>query len=287
VTAFDAYGNTATGYTGTVTFRSADPYGASLPPNYTFQVADQGVHTFAAGATLYTTGTWDVTATDTSSAVSGTANINVIAAAASQFVVSTDAANPDIAGTVFNVTVVAIDPYGNTDTHYQGTVTFTSADPYGASLPADYTFQASDQGVATFSGVTALYTAGTWDVTATDTQSGSTGAAFVTVQAAPAVAFQVVAPASAASGAAFDLTVIAVDRYGNTDTNYTGTVTFSTSDGDPGVVLPLDYTFQPGDQGRVNFPGGVTLVTLGDQTLTATDRTSGITSSTTVTMRAG
>jgi hypothetical protein len=213
--------------------------------------------------------------------------VNVIAAAASQFVVSTDAANPDIAGTVFDVTVVASDPYGNTDTNYQGTLHFSSADPYEASLPADYTFQASDQGVAMFSGVTALYTAGTWDVTATAAQSGITGAAFVPVQAAPAVALQVVAPPSATTGVAFDVTVMAVDPYGNTDMNYTGTIHFTTSDMDPGVMLPPDYTFQASDAGMVTFPGGVTLITLGDQSLTASDTTSGITGTATVAVTSG
>jgi streptogramin lyase len=217
----------------------------------------------------------------------GSATVNVVAAAADHYVVSTDADHPDVAGTAFDVTVTATDPYGNTDTSYQGTVTFSSADPYGASLPADYTFQSSDQGQVTFSGVTALYTAGTWDVTNTDTQSGITGAAFVNVQAAPAVALQIVAPASAASGVAFDVTVIAQDPYGNTDTNYAGTVTISTSDPDPGVVLPPDYTFQASDAGMVTFPGGVTLITLGDQTLTATDTVSGVTGTATVTVTSG
>jgi hypothetical protein len=81
--------------------------------------------------------------------------------------------------------------------------------------------------------------------------------------------------------------VIAVDPYGNTDTHYQGTVTFGTSDGDPGVVLPPDYTFQPADGGMVTFPGGATLITPGDQTLTATDTTSGITGAATVTVTAG
>ena len=54
------------------------------------------------------------------------------------------------------------------------------------------------------------------------------------------MALQVVAPPSATSGVAFDVTLIAVAPYGNTDTNYTGTVSFSTSDGDPGVVLLSD-----------------------------------------------
>jgi hypothetical protein len=58
-------------------------------------------------------------------------------------------------------------------------------------LPADYTFQSSDRGQVTFSGATALYTTGTWDVTVTDTSSGITGVAFVTVQAAPVSQFVV------------------------------------------------------------------------------------------------
>ena len=44
VTAYDAYGNVATGYTGTVKFSNDDK--ASLPRNYTFTAADAGVHTF-------------------------------------------------------------------------------------------------------------------------------------------------------------------------------------------------------------------------------------------------
>jgi hypothetical protein len=98
------------------------------------------------------------------------------------------------------------------------------------------------------------------------------------------VAFQIVAPASATSSEAFDLTVIAVDAYGNTDTNYTGTIHFTTSDSDPAVVLPPDYTFQSSDAGRVTFPGGITLISLGAQTLTATDTVSGISGTATVTV---
>jgi hypothetical protein len=75
-----------------------------------------------------------------------------------------------------------------------------------------------------------------------------------------------------------------VDGYGNTDTQYTGTVRFRTSDGDPAVVLPPDYTFQPADAGTATFPGGVTLRSAGAQTLTATDTRSGITGTSTVTV---
>jgi len=54
VTARDAYGNIATGYTGTVHFKSSDAK-AVLPTNYTFTAADAGKHVFS--ATLKTAGT--------------------------------------------------------------------------------------------------------------------------------------------------------------------------------------------------------------------------------------
>jgi hypothetical protein len=61
VTALDPYGNVATGYTGTVHFTSSSA--ATLPADYTFTPADQGVHTFC--VTLRTAGSQTVTATDT------------------------------------------------------------------------------------------------------------------------------------------------------------------------------------------------------------------------------
>src|SRR5262249_34199657 len=92
---------------------------------------------------------------------------------------------------------------------------------------------------------------------------------------------------SASWGATFDVTVVAVDPYGNTDTNYQGTIHFSTTDNDPRVVLPGDYVFQSGDQGQVTFAGGVTLFTLGDQVITVTDAVSGITGAAGTTVTAG
>lgn len=66
VTALDPNNNTDTNYRGTVHFTSSDT-DASLPANYTFTGSgsgkDNGTHTFI--ATLNTTGTWSITATDT------------------------------------------------------------------------------------------------------------------------------------------------------------------------------------------------------------------------------
>jgi hypothetical protein len=264
-----------------VHFTSTDP-GAKLPADYPFQAGDQGSHTFPGGVTLYKAGTQAVTATDTATpSITGSATVSVIPAAASALVVTTGAANPDVAGTPFDVTVTAMDPYGNIATGYTGTVHFTSTDP-GAKLPADYPFQTGDQGSHTFPGGATLYKAGTQAVTATDTVAGFNGSASVSVKAAPAVAFMIIVPPSVVSGTPFNVTVVAVDAYGNTDTNYAGTVHFTTSDTDPGVVLPPDYAFQPGDAGMVTFPGGVTLITAGSQTITVTDTVTGITGSATV-----
>jgi hypothetical protein len=213
---------------------------------------------------------------------SGGVNIGAYQASASAFMVT--AAATVQAGTPFDVTVTAEDPFGQVAVGYTGTVTFSSQDPYGATLPADYTFQPGDAGQVTFAGGATLYTAGTWDVTVTDTATGASGSAYLNVTPAPAVAFQILAPASVTSGQAFDITLIAEDPYGNTDTNYQGTVHFTSTDPDQGVMLPADCTFQASDAGMVTFPGGVTLITLGDQTITATDTVSGITGSATVTV---
>jgi hypothetical protein len=98
-----------------------------------------------------------------------------------------------------------------------------------------------------------------------------------------AVFYAIAAPASVPSGTAFDLKVTAADPYGTIDRNYQGTVTFSTSDTDPGVVLPADYTFTADDAGVHRFSGGVTLSMPGDQTITVTDAASGITRTATIT----
>jgi len=76
VTLYDAYGNVATGYTGTVHFKSSDGK-ASLPSNYTFKASDRGTHTFS-GMVLKTKGKQSITATDTLfSTITGSLNLNV------------------------------------------------------------------------------------------------------------------------------------------------------------------------------------------------------------------
>ncbi len=280
LTARDPYNNVATGYRGTVHFSSNDSQ-ATVPLDYSFTAADGGSHTFANDVTLRTAGSDTVTARDTANGLAITAAVLVSPAAASWLDVS--APGSSIAGTPFDLTVTARDPFGNVAAGYQGTVALSSSDA-GALLPDPYTFSLSDGGVHVFSGVI-LVTAGMQFITATDISAGSiTGSAMVGIIAAAADHFEVDIPATVPAGTPFDVTVIALDPYGNVDTQYTGTVTFASSDPDPQVVLPADYTFTAADAGMVVFPQAATLITLGDQTVTATDTNTGITGSATVTV---
>ncbi|HEV3082950.1 MAG TPA: choice-of-anchor tandem repeat GloVer-containing protein, partial [Gemmataceae bacterium] len=168
VTALDAYGNIATGYTGTVHFTSSDAK-AVLPADFTFTPQYPSPRVFS--VTLETAGTQSITATDTvtSGMTSTQSGITVNPAAASVLVVT--GPSTATAGVAFSITVTAYDAYGNVATGYTGTVHFTSTDST-ATRPANYTFQASDEGTHTFSGLV-LKKKGNQSLKATDTLTSS------------------------------------------------------------------------------------------------------------------
>jgi hypothetical protein len=216
---------------------------------------------------------------------SGSVNIGAYQASATAFVLTAPATAT--AGTPFDLTVTAVDAFGQTALGYTGTVTFSATDPHSAVvLPVDYVFTAADGGSHTFTAGATLATAGCQTLTATDTATSSlTGSA--TVAVSPAVADHLVfsVPDGVTVGTAFDVTVTVVDAYGNTVPTYLGTVTFSSTDPDPGVLLPADYVFMAADQGTHTFAGGATLYTTGEQTLRVTDTSdSTVTGSWTVTL---
>src|SRR5206468_1072187 len=146
--ALDAYGNTATGYTGAVHF-SGGGTGATLPPDYTFLGGDAGAHTFTNGFTLTQAGSRTITATDTvSGSTMGNATLTIDpASAASLSLPAPPSATP---GTSTTLTRSALDAYGNTATGYTGTVHFSGGGT-GATLPPDYSFSGADNGSHTFS----------------------------------------------------------------------------------------------------------------------------------------
>lgn len=73
----------------------------------------------------------------------------------------------------------------------------------------------------------------------------------------------------AQAGFAVALIVVAVDANGETDTSYSGTVTFGSSD--LAASLPPSYTFTPADQGSHFFPDAAVFRTAGDQSISVQD----------------
>jgi hypothetical protein len=146
VTAQDAFGSTATGYTGTIQFTASDSLG-TLPGTYTFVTSDNGVHTFMNQVMLTKAGPQTVSATDTNrSSITGTSGPIAVSADTARTLLVTGYPNTT-AGLMKSFMVTARDSFGNTATGYTGTVHFTSSDNQ-ATLPTDYTFVSSDGGVA-------------------------------------------------------------------------------------------------------------------------------------------
>ncbi len=114
ITARDALGNVATGYVGTVRFTSTDTK-ATLPTNYTFTAADQGVATFSDGLVLVTAGTQEVVATDVAdSKIQGKRSTTVTPTWANTLVVGPSLPDGTVRAPLMSEVVVKfVDPYGN------------------------------------------------------------------------------------------------------------------------------------------------------------------------------
>jgi hypothetical protein len=259
VVAEDQFNNTATGFTGSVTFTSTDTGASTKLP--AASPLSSGVATFS--ATLTTAG--NQTITGTQGTVTGTSNtITVSAAAATHFVFSTP--STATVSTGFPFTVAAEDKFNNTATGYGGTVTFATSDP-SHTLPANSTL---NQGVGTFSAT--LNTVGNQTLTATDSANTSiTGvSAAINVTAQAHDHFVLSAPGNATAGVQFQFTVVAETAANTIDTAYSGTVAFSTSDG-LGNFVPASSTLTSGQGVFI-----AALRTAGSQTITATDTVSSV-----------
>lgn len=182
---------------------------------------------------------------------------------ATQFGVSAPA--HAVAGVAQEVTVSALDIFGNLVPDYASTVHFTSADPQ-VNLPADYTFSPADGGVHVFS--VTWKTAGpqTLAVTAAGGLSGSSPE----VSVAPADASVLLVngvPSAVLGRIAQSFQVTAFDPFGNVATGYLGVVHFSSTD--TAATLPTDYAFTAADAGSHAF--SATFRSYGSQSVTATD----------------
>ena len=162
VTAKDANGNVAVGYSGTVHFTTTDTgQGVVLPADATLQ---GGTGTF--NVTLVTAGSRSITVADAAAQLSATGSLTVIAAAATSLALTAPATARS--GSAFTVTVTLHDQFGNVATGYRGTVHFSTNDMLPTVvLPADHAFTATDAGTASFS--VTLFSVGTRTITVRDT----------------------------------------------------------------------------------------------------------------------
>jgi hypothetical protein len=248
VTAGGSQGYTATG---------ADQYGNSLgdlTAGTTFSIGPNGTCT-AASCTATTAGAHTVTGTN--SGTTATASLTITPGPLNQLAISPTSATITAGGS-------------------QG-YTATGSDQYGNSLgdlTAGTTFTVAPNGSCTGSSCTATV-AGAHTVTGSN--SGKTATASLNVVAAAASKLSLTAPSSAKMAQSFQVTVTLTDQYGNVATGYRGTVRFTSSDMLASLDLigntPANYTFTSADAGTHSF--GVTLMTVGNQTITAADTGNG------------
>jgi hypothetical protein len=265
VVAENAAGQRAWNYSGTVTFSSSDGL-AHLPGNYHFTPRDLGRHTFQ--VILSSAGSQLVTVKDIANGtLTGSAATIVHAAPAATHFVVIGPSNA-LTGTTTNVVILAVDASGNRDWNYSGAVTLTSSDIH-AILPGGATFVLGQFGRLVVPVV--FKTGGTQTLTATAT-TGSPPirgqASFNVIAVGPVTHFEVFDMGTASVGSPAGVLIVALDANNRVVPGYTGTVHFTSTDGS--AMLPLDYTFQPADNGRHAF--SVIFNTAGTETLTVTDK---------------
>ncbi|MFQ5952158.1 MAG: beta strand repeat-containing protein, partial [Candidatus Omnitrophota bacterium] len=170
VTAYDAYSNIKTDYTGSVQFSSSDLQ-AALPSDYTFINGDSGQRSFTDGVQLKTAGQQSVTVADGAISASQN-NITVNPAAASDLAWVTQPDSSVTAGDVWTAfTIEIIDAYNN---RTSDTNNITVA-PSSGSFASGTTTQAAANGLATFNDIT-YNSAGTITVTGSASSLTSTPA---------------------------------------------------------------------------------------------------------------
>jgi hypothetical protein len=167
VRAIDSIGNIVTGYTGTVHFTSTDP-AATLPADTTLTSGMKSVN-----VTLKTVGSWTITATDTSTAATGTSSEITVSAGTPASLTAGPGTTPQSAATSTafptDLSVGVTDAYGNAVSG--ASVSFAApssgaSGKFAASGTRSTTVTTNASGVATASALTANAIGGSYTVTA-------------------------------------------------------------------------------------------------------------------------
>ncbi len=302
VTAKDAANITVTAYTGShnLTFSGAGTIGANNPT-----VADSsGTATNFGSATaisftngvaavsgssngvmrLYKAETASITVAEGGSYTSNAVSVTVSPLAISKLSLAAASTTPS-AGVADNLTITALDAYGNTATSYANShsLTFAGASAIGAYNPtvANNLGTATNfgtataitfmNGVATISGtangVMRLYKAETASITVAEGGSYTSNALSVTVSPLGISTLSLAAASTTPSaGVADNLTITAKDTYGNTATSYSGSrnLTFAGANAigtyNPTVANSSGTAVNFGTATAISFTGGVATV---------------------------
>src|SRR5205823_4464250 len=225
VSAEDASGNTATGFTGNITVAiGKNPSSGTLKGTLT-HAAVSGVATFS-GLSIDKVGTgYTLTATGAGSTTS--AAFNITAGTATQLVFNVQPSTTT-AGTAITpaVEVTAQDAGGNTATGFTGSITVAiGTNPSSGTLAGTLT-HAAVSGVATFSGLSIDKGGTGYTLTATGAGSTTSTAFNITAGSATQLVFSV-QPSTTTAGAAITpaVQVTALDANDNTATGFSGDVT--------------------------------------------------------------
>ena len=231
VEAMDAQGNPATSFNGNVTISDAN--GSGDLQGTTTEPASAGFATFS-GLTLDYAGTYFLNATAPGITAPTSENpFTITAAPASQLAVW-DLSGGLATGEPFTLQVAALDPVGNLDPTFDGSVTLALAkNPGGATLGGKLTATAVN-GVATFTKLSISKPGSGYELQATSSGLATgIGSAFDVANDQLVVTTQ--PPASVAADSGFGLIVKAENGKGKVDTTFNGSVTVS--DPFPGQTL--------------------------------------------------
>ncbi len=189
----------------------------------------------------------------------------------SQYLVRIVGSNTVVAGSSFNFTVQATDVAGDPVASYSGPASVTTntspVDPQG-NFPISGLLQISSLGFGFFLGN--FKTVGTYTLTV---GAGGFSGTSAPISVLPAYAdyFTVATPVTAITGIPTSVTVTARDHYGNVATGYIGTVQLNSTDGAASLGNAYTFTTSGGSPDNGVHTFGVTLMTPGNQVITAVD----------------
>ncbi len=132
------------------------------------------------------------------------------------------------AGTSFNVTIEALDAFGNVASSFSGPVTLSLATSPGNAVLNGVTSAQASAGVVTFSGLSLTRAGSNYTLKATSgSMTGTTSAFQVMAGTATQLVVTSQPPFTLFTGIPFEMVVKAEDAYGNVDSNYTTPITLT------------------------------------------------------------